>query len=408
MIAAVVPLVVLGCGSTNDDGNGSGAAATSGTGSDGAATTGSGAGGGGGGTASTTGSGGSAPGSGGSATGTAGTGTATSSGGGDGTGATGGSSAGGMTGDLEPAPGEYGERAELPELNSEMAVAEVGGKIYVVGGYPSSREVQTTVQVYDIASNSWSLGTPLPMPIHHPVVVGALGKLYSLGGQTDGGDTDLTLVFDPAAPELGWVELMSMPTARGAGAGAVIDDKIYVVGGRPTAANNELEVYDIGEGQWAELAPLPPTFAERNHLAATAIGELVYVAGGRYDGGGFSDPRTNALDIYDPGSNTWSSGAAMLRERGGVNGVAAYGCFYVWGGEGSNIGEPNDVYPDHDVYDPVADEWTAVSPLPTPIHGVTGAAFVDGLIFMPGGGTQSGGTSGSNLFQVYRPEVRCE
>ena len=38
----------------------------------------------------------------------------------------------------DPAPGEYGTRAPLLERNSEMAVAELEGKVYVFGGYPTS------------------------------------------------------------------------------------------------------------------------------------------------------------------------------------------------------------------------------------------------------------------------------
>ena len=79
----------------------------------------------------------------------------------------------------------------------------------------------------------------------------------------------------------------------------------------------------------------------------------------------------------------------MPRPRGGVNGIAAFGCFFVWGGEGANIGEPNNVFPDHDVYNPLTDTWTQLPDLPTPVHGVTGAAFVNGLIYMPGGGTRA-------------------
>ncbi len=301
-----------------------------------------------------------------------------------------------------PLPGEYGSRADLLEANSEMAVAELDGVIYVVGGYPSSREVQTTVQAYTIASDSWDFARPHPIPIHHPVVKGVAGKLYSLGGQED---TGRSFAYDPSAAE--WTEIASMPTARGGGAAAVIDDQIYVVGGRPPAGN-AFEVYDVSDDAWTQLPPLPQDYDERNHLAAAAIGGKVYVAGGRYDGGGFGSPRTDALDVFDPVAGEWSRAAPMLRPRGGNNGVAAYGCFYTWGGEGQDIGEPNDVYPDHDVYNPVTDEWRALDPLPTPIHGVTGAAFVDGLIYMPGGGTQSGGSSGSVFFQVYRPDVRCD
>ena len=306
----------------------------------------------------------------------------------------------------DPAPGGYGTRQELIEANSEMAVAEVNGKIYVIGGYPASREVQATVQVFDPQANSWDYGTPLPIPIHHPVAVGALGKLYSLGGQLTSGDTNRTLVFDPATGGA-WQDLSPMPTARGAGAGALIGDKIYVAGGRPPAGN-AFEVYDISDNAWTSLPDLPQTFPERNHLAATAIGGKVYVAGGRYNGGSFSDPRTDSLDVFDPALGSWQSRKPMLRPRGGVNGIAAFGCFFVWGGEGDAIGEPNNVYPDHDVYDPRSDTWTALARLPVPVHGVTGAAFLDGLIYMPGGGTRQGGSSGSTIFQVYRPATRCE
>lgn len=309
---------------------------------------------------------------------------------------------------LEPVEGSYGQRRALPDANSEMGVAEVGGKIYVLGGYPSSRVVQSTFQVYDMASDSWSKAAPYPVTIHHPVLVGVGGKVYSIGGQTSlqgAADTARTLAYDPSSNA--WAELSPMPTARGAGAAAVIGDRIYVVGGRPPAGN-AFEVYDISENAWTELPDLPQAFAERNHLAAAALGGKVYVAGGRYDGGSFSDPMTASLDIFDPQTRMWSAGAPMLRPRGGLNGIAARGCFFVWGGEGTGTGEPNDVFPDHDVYDPRTNTWTPLPPLPTPVHGVTGAAFVDGLIYMPGGGTRSGGSSGSPIFQVYRPAIACE
>ena len=328
--------------------------------------------------------------------------------GGAGAAGSGGSAAGSAGAPTNPPPGMYGTRAMLPAANSEMAVAETNGKIYVLGGYPSSGESVTTVQVYDVASDSWGMAAPLPEPLHHPVAVGVAGKIYSLGGQIGRNasvDTDLTVVLDPTANL--WSELADMPTARGAGAAGVIGDKIYVVGGRPPAGN-AFEVYDISDNAWTALPDLPTAADDRNHIAVTAIGGKIYVAGGRYDGGSFSSPMTDRLDIYDPGTNMWTPGAALPRPRSGVNGIAAFGCFFVWGGEGSNTGEPNNVFPDHDVYNPRTNMWASLPDLPTPIHGVTGAAFVNGLIYMPGGGTSQGGSSGSRIFQVYRPMMSCE
>jgi len=39
--------------------------------------------------------------------------------------------------------------------------------------------------------------------------------------------------------------------------------------------------------------------------------------------------------------------------------------------------------------------------LPIAVHGVTGAAFVNGWIHLPGGGTSTGGSSGATLHQVF-------
>jgi hypothetical protein len=47
-------------------------------------------------------------------------------------------------------------------------------------------------------------------------------------------------------------------------------------------------------------------------------------------------------------------------------------------------------------------------PMPIPVHGVTGAVFIHGLIYLPGGGNQIGGASGTLLHQVYRPALTCK
>jgi hypothetical protein len=46
--------------------------------------------------------------------------------------------------------------------------------------------------------------------------------------------------------------------------------------------------------------------------------------------------------------------------------------------------------------------------MPIPVHGVYGSAFVDGLIWVPGGGIHIGGVHGSLQNQVFEPAVSCE
>ena len=222
------------------------------------------------------------------------------------------------------------------------------GKIYLLGGYPASRQTARTVQVYDIASNRWELGPPLPQPNNHGMAAGVRGKVYLIGGQTtDAGNyVDTVYELDPGRGT--WVEKASMPTARSAGVAIVHDGQIYVAGGRP-AHGSEFAVYD--------------TRSDR----------------------------------------TWTTAAPMLLPRSGMNGVMARGLFHVWGGEG-----PAGMFPDHDYYDPRTDKWTRLRDMPIPVHGVYGSAFVEGLIWASGGGTSIGGNFGSLHNQVFMPAVSCD
>jgi N-acetylneuraminic acid mutarotase len=295
--------------------------------------------------------------------------------------------------------GSWEERGRLIEPNSECAVAELDGKIYVVGGYPADRVSVDTVQVYDVATDAWDLTTPLPQAINHTVAAAANGRVYVIGGQTEssgeGSYVDDVYEYDPATTM--WTPRAPMPTARSAGAAAVIDGLIYVAGGRPPQGQ-DFAVYDPVGNSWEALPPMP---TGRNHLAVGAIGGRIYVAGGRF-GGGFSSELTDVLEIYDPATRSWSAGAPMLGPRSGTNGIAVGGCFYVWGGEStSGVDEENEAY------HAATDSWRALAPLPTPVHGVTGAAHIDGLIYAPGGGTAVGGSSGSRLFQVFRTAGTC-
>jgi N-acetylneuraminic acid mutarotase len=301
-----------------------------------------------------------------------------------------------------PAIGEWASRARLLLANSEMSVAETGGKIYVIGGYPSTRITVDEVQVYDTASDTWSLAPKLPAPVNHSMPAAVNGRIYIAGGQSDAGNASFVATmyeFDPATQL--WRTRAPMPRPRGGGAAAVLDGKIYVAGGRPPGGA-EFAVYDPATDRWTELPPIP---TQRNHLGVVAVGGKIYVVGGRVEAG-FQSRVLDTVEVFDPRTNSWSNAAPLPRPRGGLNAIEANGCIHVFGGEGNSTA-PNGVFPDHDVYNPRTNAWTHLSDLPIPVHGVTGLAFVSGLIYLPGGGTAQGGSSGGTQHQVYRPAQDC-
>jgi N-acetylneuraminic acid mutarotase len=302
----------------------------------------------------------------------------------------------------EPAPGEWGMRAPTLQPLSELAVAELNGKLYLMGGYPQNRVTARTVQVYDIATDTWAYGPQLPLRNNHGMAASVNGKIYLIGGQLNADDPPGTNSYVNTVYELDpavglWVTTAPMPTARSSGVAVVHDGRIYVAGGR-LPRGSDFAVYDPEADTWEVLPNLP---TQRNHFTGAAINGRIHYVGGR-QGNGLSPLMTTAHEVFDPLSRSWTTAAPMLRPRSGMNGVMARGLFHVWGGEGP---PPPGMFPDHDYYDPQTNTWTKLPDMPMPVHGIVGSAFVDGLIWVTGGGTGIGGSSGSTLNQVYRPTV---
>ena len=300
----------------------------------------------------------------------------------------------------------WGERAPLLAARSEMAINTVGGRIYALGGYPGTRITTTEVQVWDAQTDSWSLGPALPQPLHHTMTAVLDGRLYLIGGEA--GNPSNTNAFQNGVYVLdeqagAWLPRAPMPTQRSAGGTGVIDGKLYVVGGRPPHGA-DFAVYDPTSDTWTTLPNMP---TQRNHLGVGAMDGKLYVAGGRF-GGGVGSEMTDILEIYDPATNTWTRGPALLAPRAGVASTVANGCLYLIGGEG-NTSDPRGIFDRNELFDPGAQSWRSLDPLPTPMHGLTGAAFLDGWIHVPGGATHAGvsGDFVTTAHQVFRADQTC-
>lgn len=305
------------------------------------------------------------------------------------------------------AQGGWEERAPMLTPRSEQSVAELNGRIYTMGGYSGERIASDIVQVYDPRTDSWSYGPSLPGPMHHTMAASVNGRVYIIGGEYGGPGggpavyLNTTYMLDEEAGT--WVPRADMPTSRSGGGAAVLDGKIYVAGGRPPGGHH-FAAYDAALNEWTALPDVP---TQRNHLAVAAIGGKIHVAGGRF-GGGVGSEMTAIHEVYDPVTNTWSTRAPLLAPRAGVAGVAANGCLYAIGGEG-NDPDPRGIFDLNERYDPGTDTWQRLAPLPTPVHGLTGLAFLDGWIHVPGGATRRG-VSGDDVtlkLQVFKADYVC-
>ena len=156
--------------------------------------------------------------------------------------------------DRQPLPGVWTRLAGLPTPRSEVAVAELNGKIYVFGGFGAGAAAN---EEYDIAADAWQTRAPIPRGVDHPAAVAVGGKLYLIGG-FDGrwGPVADVWAYDPEGDT--WTQKTELPTARGALGAAVVDGKIYVIGGVGNSGDvGTTEVYDPATDTWTRRSPMP-------------------------------------------------------------------------------------------------------------------------------------------------------
>lgn len=274
-------------------------------------------------------------------------------------------------------PGEWAQRAALPTPRQEMPLVTLQGRLVVAGGFLESRAATNLIEVFDPATNAWSTIPPLPMAMNHLQAAVVEDKLYVLGGYVGSTftPTDEVFEYDPASNQ--WTMKARMPSARGAAMTGVMDGKIYVIGGEPGRREND--VYDPAADEWTSGARMP---TGREHLAGAAIDSLIYVVGGR--GGGMNH---GALEAYAPQSDIWYTLADMPTARGGLAATAFDGKLYVFGGE--FFGATSGVFEETEEYDPTTNTWRTLEPMPHPRHGM-GAVTVRDSIFIIGGGPVAG------------------
>ena len=276
-----------------------------------------------------------------------------------------------------PAIEPWTPRAPLLLGVLEPAVASFEDKIYVAGGLIGG-STQDRVQVWDPATDTWSDAAPLPVGLNHAAAAAVGSELFVIGGWTDVGQTpvDLVYAYDPIGNA--WTQKTSMPTARGSPAAAVIGDEIYVVGGNP--GRQDFAVYDVAQDSWTTLPDMP---TGRHHMGAAFVDGLFYAVGGR----AIQLPQevnVDTVEIFDPVAETWSAGPPLPRPRSGIA-VAALGRYVLaFGGEG-NTAHPDGVFPDADALDTAIGEWAGLADMPVPRHGIS-AGVLGGNVHIPGGG----------------------
>jgi len=159
-----------------------------------------------------------------------------------------------------------------------------------------------------------------------------------------------------------WVKVPTIP------ANSSVDIYMYYSSGVVDASDGDttFEFFDDFKPKaWRRLAKMP---APRADLAAAVLNGKIYLIGGYNITG--SDERAEVWE-YDPVTNTYTQKASMNYARWGMIAVACNGLIYVFGG--SSYGEVCEVY------NPKTDSWTVMAtPIPAGIRYVGVMGVTDG------------------------------
>ncbi|WP_119165586.1 Kelch repeat-containing protein [Algihabitans albus] len=300
------------------------------------------------------------------------------------------------------AQADWSDAASLPSPRQEIYATTHDGLIFTAGGLAErASAVRDDFLAYDPQTDSWQELPNLPAARHHITLSTLNGMIYAVGGFSGAFPNwkPETSAYFYDFETAQWNALPDLPVARGEHVAAVVNGLLYVIGGRvggtaSAATFNEhrdtsrVDIFDSEAGTWLRGIDAPTA---RNSAASAVIDGRIYVVGGRQfleqPDGSPASVNLASLEVFDPATGLWSVKAPMPQAAGGLGAAAVDGKLYVVGGE--QWVPTREVFAEGWVYDPATDEWEAIPGLNVPRHGLAAAA-IDGRIHAVGGATETG------------------
>ena len=304
--------------------------------------------------------------------------------------------------EYDPIQNIWTEKAKIPTERLNSSISVVNGKIYVIGGYDDNGLV-SGVDEYDPATDIWTKKADMLTPRRGLSTCVVNGKIYAIGGEKLSGSALSTLEeYNPVTDK--WTQKADMLASGSGLSTCVVNGKIYVIGmaeiqpvggaGRARTA----EEYNPDNDTWTQKADMPTPV---NNSFVAVIDGKIYVVGGsmNWAGGGAGQAgNTQTVMQYDPTTDTWTQKADIPKQQNNSSIAAVGGKIYVIGGSedraaGGGVGQMGNIQT-VEQYDPATDTWTQKTDMPTQRSNPF-VAVANGKIYVIGGlGMQQAGAAG--------------
>jgi N-acetylneuraminic acid mutarotase len=226
----------------------------------------------------------------------------------------------------------------LPDAMTLNTAITYEGKIYVIGGLnnPEVGSIATNkVRVFDTDQEIWLPdATDFPLPVCGATSGVIDNKIYVIGGAPSNWSLSNSLYEYSPTGGGSWVKKAEMLTSRFFHTSVILDDKIYVMGGRHIQdisfpVEKSVEMYDPNLNTWTQVADMN---APRAIYSAEVVNGKIYVMGGAQS----TDSTNHTMEVYDPQSNTWTVLGDLPSERVFHGSAVFDNTIYVFGGHTEN------------------------------------------------------------------------
>ncbi|CAK6950384.1 kelch-like protein 22 isoform X2 [Scomber scombrus] len=204
----------------------------------------------------------------------------------------------------------------LQQQHADHCVCVVGGHIYAIGGRDYSSELDS-VERYDPKTNKWEFVSPLKREVYAHAGAVVDGKMYITCGRRGLAYLKETYCFDPAANH--WTECAEGPVGRAWHGMASVNGRAYVIGGSNDDYGYRRDVlkvacFDPKANSWSVLSPLPDGHGEPG---VAVLDSRIYILGGRsHDKGS----RMKYVHVFNTDTDEWENGTDF---KDHVSGLAA-------------------------------------------------------------------------------------
>ncbi|KAL3697751.1 hypothetical protein R1sor_011827 [Riccia sorocarpa] len=289
--------------------------------------------------------------------------------------------------------GFWTPRENLPASLTDHSSVGIGELVYIIGGANASGAVLDQFLVYDTTLHNYTTLSPIPEPRYRFGAAVLDNKIYVIGGRKDSNETDppasnaslsvATYIYDTTQGT--WSKGADILEPQSDPCAAALNGKVYLVGGYDANYGllAKVQVYDPASDSWS-YAPDMPT--PRGDLMCAAFEGEIYVLGGYT--GDTTDPFSRKMESFNPNTQKWTTRPDLLTSRGdgAVAVLPTRKALLVIGGEGHYRNNDLFKYGKHsnEVYFATDGTWVEKALIPN-ARFRTAAAESGGLVYVSGG-----------------------